>query len=83
MKRAIPMRGKTSSRRSTAAHLAAISFDPESGMPLYRQLYFAIREAILANRLQPGARLPATRTLAQDMNLSRNTVVSAYEQLLA
>lgn len=77
------MRGKTSSRRSTAAHLAAISFDPESGMPLYRQLYFAIREAILANRLQPGARLPATRTLAQDMNLSRNTVVSAYEQLLA
>ena len=65
------------------AYLAALSLDPASATPLYRQLYFAIREAILAARLHPGARLPATRTLARDLGLSRNTVVSAYEQLLA
>ena len=69
-------------RRSTAAHLAALSLDPTADTPLYRQLYFAIREAILAGRLQPGTRLPSTRTLARDLSLSRNTAVSAYEQLL-
>ena len=69
-------------KRSTAAHLAALSLDPTAGTPLYRQLYFAIREAILAGRLQPGIRLPSTRTLARDLNLSRNTAVAAYEQLL-
>ncbi|MEX2616903.1 MAG: PLP-dependent aminotransferase family protein [Alphaproteobacteria bacterium] len=77
------MSARISPRRSSAAHLAAISLDPESTMPLYRQLYFAIREAILSGRLASGARLPATRSLAQDLGLSRNTVVSAYEQLLA
>ena len=69
-------------RRSTAAHLAALSLDPAAETPLYRQLYFAIREAILTGRLQPGTRLPSTRTLANDLSLSRNTAVSAYEQLL-
>ncbi len=70
-------------KRSSAAHLATLALDPESATPLYRQLYFAIREAILAGGLHPGVRLPATRTLARDHGLSRNTVVSAYEQLLA
>ncbi len=60
-----------------------LSLDPASATPLYRQLYFAIREAILAGRLHPGTRLPATRALARDHGLSRNTVVSAYEQLRA
>ena len=69
-------------RRSTAAHLAALSLDPTAETPLYRQLYFAIREAILTGRLQPGTRLPSTRTLARDLAMSRNTAVSAYEQLL-
>ncbi len=77
------MTARISPRRSSAAHLAALSLDPENEMPLYRQLYFAVREAILSGRLQSGVRLPATRSLAQDLGLSRNTVVSAYEQLLA
>jgi GntR family transcriptional regulator/MocR family aminotransferase len=53
------------------------------GGPLHRQLYFAIRDAILAARLQPGTRLPSTRTLAEDLGVSRNTVMAAFEQLLA
>ena len=70
-------------KRTTAAHLAALSLDPTAAAPLYRQLYFGIREAILAGQLQPGIRLPSTQTLARDLGLSRNTAVSAYEQLLA
>ena len=50
---------------------------------LYQQLYRALRRAILAGQLTPGARLPATRTLARELGVSRNTVLLAYEQLLA
>jgi GntR family transcriptional regulator/MocR family aminotransferase len=41
----------------------------------------ALREAILGGRLAPGARLPSTRALANDLGLARGTVVEAYEQL--
>jgi GntR family transcriptional regulator/MocR family aminotransferase len=50
---------------------------------LQRQLYRALRDAILGGRLPPGARLPATRVLSRDLGLSRNTVLLACEQLLA
>src|SRR4029077_17669073 len=53
------------------------------GEPLHRQLYGALREAILTGRLRPGTRLPATRTLARDVGAARNTVVTAFEQLVA
>jgi GntR family transcriptional regulator/MocR family aminotransferase len=51
--------------------------------PLYRQLYRAMRDGILAGTLAPGERVPATRTLTTQLQVSRNTVVMAYEQLLA
>lgn len=72
-------------RRSRAPQLALPALDPAAGAgrPLFRQLYFAIREAILAGRLAPGARLPASRVLAADLGLSRNTVLAAFDQLLA
>ena len=53
------------------------------GAPLYQQLYAALREAILNGRLGRGRRVPSSRTLADELSISRNTVVSAYEQLLA
>src|SRR2546422_4856103 len=54
---------------------------PALGTPLYRWFYEALRAAILEGRLKPGARLPATRDLAEQYRLSRATVVSAFEQL--
>src|ERR1700746_3218888 len=51
--------------------------------PLHRQIYDALKSAIRAGRLGAGARLPSTRTLAVDLNVSRNTVSLAYEQLVA
>ena len=50
-------------------------------LPLHRQLYEALRRAMLDGRLQPGQRLPSSRDLAQDLQLSRNTVVAAIGQL--
>ena len=54
---------------------------PPSGTPLYRWLYEQLRAAILAGRLRPGARLPATRDLADAYRLSRATIIAAFEQL--
>jgi GntR family transcriptional regulator/MocR family aminotransferase len=42
-----------------------------------------LRRSILDGRLAPGARLPGTRKFAAELSVARNTVVSAYEQLLA
>src|SRR5512132_2123351 len=48
---------------------------------LYRWLYGELRAAILDGRLQPAARLPATRDLASAYGLSRATIVTAFDQL--
>lgn len=50
-------------------------------LPLHRQLYEALRRALLDGKLVAGERLPSSRDLAQDLNLSRNTVVAAINQL--
>ena len=52
-----------------------------AGVALYRWLYEELRTAILAGRLRPGSRLPATRDLAAQYKLSRPTIVTAFEQL--
>src|SRR5512145_2174203 len=50
-------------------------------LPLHRQLYESLRRAMLDGKLGAGERLPSSRDLAQDLNLSRNTVVAAINQL--
>jgi GntR family transcriptional regulator/MocR family aminotransferase len=49
------------------------------GSQVYRQL----RDAVLEGRLRDGERLPATRELARDLAVSRNTVAGAYDRLTA
>ena len=61
-----------------------LSFDLEredAAPPLFQRLYLQLRQAVLEGRLRPGARLPATRFLARELGISRNTVLSAYDQL--
>src|SRR5690606_35105416 len=43
----------------------------------------ALKAAMLGGGLGAGTRLPATRILARELGLSRNTVLAAYEQLRA
>src|SRR5579884_4296830 len=65
--------------------VAALNFewDRASSIPLFRQLYACIREAILSGQLEGGTRLPPTRELAEQLHISRNTVINAFEQLIA
>ena len=54
---------------------------PDGGEELWRWLYKEIRVAILEGRLASGTRLPSTRDLARQYQLSRGTVVAAFRQL--
>jgi DNA-binding FadR family transcriptional regulator len=51
--------------------------------PLAGQIARGIRIAIQTGRLCPGDRLPATRRLAQALGVSRQVIVTAYEELTA
>ena len=65
------------------AYLANLSIDKADPSPLHRQLFLKLRDNILTGVIKPGTRLPSTRLLAQDLNVSRNTVLSAFDQLMA
>ena len=51
-------------------------------MANHRRVYETIRRAITEQVLPSGSRLPSTRSLAADLNLSRNTILAAFDQLL-
>jgi GntR family transcriptional regulator/MocR family aminotransferase len=53
----------------------------EGDGPLYAQVYAGLFKAITEGRLPVGKRLPGTRTLAQDLGVSRTVVLQAYAQL--
>lgn len=56
--------------------------DRDSHEPMYQQLYTQLRDLIVVRRqFAPGTRLPASRTLADELGISRNTVLLAYQRL--
>ncbi|WP_326539775.1 MocR-like pyridoxine biosynthesis transcription factor PdxR [Pseudorhodoferax sp.] len=50
---------------------------------LNRQVYEVLRGALHRGEWAAGSKLPSSRELAEDTGLSRNTVLFAYQQLLA
>jgi GntR family transcriptional regulator/MocR family aminotransferase len=60
-----------------------IFLDRGSRVPLQRQIYDAIRQMVLTRGLRRGDRLPASRELAEMLDVSRVTVSLAYDQLTA
>lgn len=50
---------------------------------MHVQIQQALRRAIRDRRLRPGTAVPSTRTLADDLGVSRGVVVEAYDQLIA
>ncbi len=51
--------------------------------PLHRQVYDRVQQTIREGQLTAGDRLPSTRALAAELGVSRNTVMAAFEQLIA
>jgi GntR family transcriptional regulator/MocR family aminotransferase len=54
-----------------------------SGGSLRARVERALREAVSSGRLAPGSRLPSTRALCAQLEVSRGVVVEAYAQLAA
>jgi GntR family transcriptional regulator/MocR family aminotransferase len=61
----------------------ALTLDRSADVPLGQQVQDDLRDAIRSGRLRSGERLPSTRQLAEQLEVSRGLVVSVYEQLLA
>src|SRR5215470_3851431 len=70
---------KTAVRQSFP--LDALVLDRALDAPLHRQLYNGLRKMIEERSLAAGSALPSSRSLAEDLGVARNTVISAYEQL--
>ncbi|WP_373083869.1 PLP-dependent aminotransferase family protein [Sneathiella sp.] len=70
-------------RRLKNAQMQTLALDASSTTPLHQQLFLGLRQAILEGRLTPNTRLPSSRSLAADLTVSRNTILSAYDQLTA
>ncbi|HYG35792.1 MAG TPA: GntR family transcriptional regulator, partial [Clostridia bacterium] len=60
-----------------------VQFIRSLATPLYQQVYFHLRTSILSGKLKGGVKLPSTRALAEELGVSRNTILNAYRQLLA
>lgn len=69
--------------RSLVCDLLQLRLDEQPDGKLHKKLYNAIRLSILDGSLPPLSRLPPSRDLASQLTLSRNTVLTVYEQLLA
>ena len=58
-------------------------FALDKGQPLQQQIHRQFVAWIMAGRLAPGDRLPASRSICQQLGVSRNTVAAVIEQLQA
>ena len=60
-----------------------VHLDRDSSVPVRQQLYARIRELIVQGNLGADTQLPSSRTLALELGVSRNTIVAAFDQLIA
>ena len=70
-------------KRAAGALLLSLDLEQGAGRSVGTQLYIALRDLILSGHLAAGERLPATRTLASELGISRTTVVVVFERLNA
>ncbi len=61
----------------------SLFLDPQSRDPVYLQIAHALMQEIHRGRLRPGDPLPGQRTLAEQLGVSRNTVMAAFQELQA
>ncbi len=70
-------------KHAEAVLLHGVDVDRDSPVPIYRQIETTLRRQILDGTLRSSSKLPSTRDLASQLGVSRITVKSVYEQLVA
>src|SRR5580700_9758130 len=69
------------SKHADTLTLVDLHLERHSSTPLHRQMYVQIRDLIVDGRLAAGQSLPSSRAIASTYDVSRSTVVVAFEQL--
>lgn len=70
-------------KQAAGALLSSIALDRSLRKSVSIQLYVALRDIILSGGVRAGDRLPATRTLAKEIGVSRTTVIDAVDRLVS
>ena len=70
-------------RKASAGFSPVIALDRSASTPLHRQICEAFKAAILDGSLGAGQQVPSTRSLSQELGVSRIPILNAYAQLLA
>ncbi|MEY8364851.1 PLP-dependent aminotransferase family protein [Anaerovoracaceae bacterium 41-7] len=60
-----------------------LKIDKGSSIPIYKQIAREIEKKILWEELPSGYKLPAERRLAEEIGVHRNTIIKAYDVLIA
>ena len=55
----------------------------QAGVPVYQQVVYAAKKAIIAGQMRPGDRFPSVRTLSQELKINPNTAHKAVTQLIS
>jgi len=58
-----------------------LHLNPQSGLPVYRQMIQQLKERIASGQLAPDAQLPSVRDLSAELHLNPLTVAKAYQFL--
>ncbi|WP_340119892.1 PLP-dependent aminotransferase family protein [Pelagibius sp. 7325] len=70
-------------KTKAGALLSSIRIDRDTDRKISIQLYMGLKEILLSGGVNPGERLPASRTLAKEIGVSRTTVIDALDRLTA
>lgn len=66
---------------STAVITLHVTFRP--GIPLYEQVVYAAKKAIISGRLRPGDQFPSVRAISKELKINPNTAHKVVTQLIA
>lgn len=68
-------------KTAVTGSLVSVEFDKNATTPIYRQITDWMKNAIQTGQLPAGTKLPSTRVFADELGVSRNTVVQVFETL--
>ena len=58
-----------------------VHLNPNSGMPIYRQLFQQLRQRIVSGQLASGEQMPSVRDLSAELKINLLTVAKVYQLL--
>ncbi len=68
-------------KTAVTGSLVSVEFDKSTDVPIHRQITDGLKNAIQTGKLAAGSKLPSTRVFADELGVSRNTVLQVFEAL--